>query len=418
MRDASSQPLKTWSTSGMLGSPALTLAALLVLAASAWAFIDDEGNHTAALAMLAISIVLGMVAIAAARDNCRPEGRKANISRGSWWILAILLTLHGGIAWRVVVSSAPHIDCYTFQRDAVESLFHGVDPFGTTHADIYGAKGTAQFYGPGMVVDGRVQVGLQYPPLTLLCAVPGYLLGDVRYGYILAILLSAILVFAVAPGVRGLWVAGFLLLNPLTFLVEYQCWTEPLVWMLLCASAYAAMKKPRWLALALGLFLASKQYNVLAVPLIGLLLRPFAWRSYWKLLGSSVAIAAATVVPFAIWNSHALWHDLVLFHLAQPFRLDALSFAVPFPSALVIGPLILLGFLAWAAWRAAHHAAVFAAAYGIALLLFFSASKQAFFNYYFLIWQALLLAAVLWPTSQALSARLDPTRRQPGLSRP
>jgi hypothetical protein len=208
--------------------------------------------------------------------------------------------------------------------------------------------------------------------------------------------------------VPGLCLAAYLLLNPLTFIVEEHCWTEPLVWMLLCATFYAAIERPRWLALALGLFLASKQYNFLALPLVGILLRPFAWKACWRLLGASLAVAVATLLPFALLNFAALWHDLVLFHLAQPLRQDALSFAVAFPPYMKIGLLLLLVFLAWIARRGIDRTSLFPAAFGMALLLFVSAGKQAFMNYYLLIGQSLLLAAAaLWPATTARASGPD-----------
>jgi hypothetical protein len=88
-----------------------------------------------------------------------------------------------------------------------------------------------------------------------------------------------------------------------------------------------------------------------------------------------------------------LWHDLVFFIYAVPVRRDALSFAIPFPVYAKIGLLLLFAFLVWGARRGAQQPAMFAAAYGTALLLFFSASKLAYLNYYFLSAQALLLAA-------------------------
>ncbi|HWF02215.1 MAG TPA: hypothetical protein VHA06_00935, partial [Candidatus Angelobacter sp.] len=214
--------------------------------------------------------------------------------------------------------------------------------------------------------------------------------------------LSTIFVFALFPDARGLSLAAFVLLAPITYFVEYECWTEPLLWMLLCATVYAAVKRPRWLPLALGLFLASKQYNFLALPFIGYLVRPFSWKTYWKLLVQSLGVALATVLPFAIWNFRGLWHDLILNVFAVPVRQDALSFAIRFPLYAKIGRLLLLAFVVWAARRGTQHAAMFAAAYGMALMLFFSASKMAFLNYYFLIALALwLTAASLWPARRA-----------------
>jgi hypothetical protein len=251
-----------------------------------------------------------------------------------------------------------------------------------------------------MVVNGRVQVGFVYPPLQLIWTLPGYLLGDVRYSYILAIVLSAMLFFAQSPNARSLCAALGLLLNPLTFWVENMCWNEPLVLLMIAATVYAARKQRKWLPFALGLFLASKQYNVLALPFIGCLLgemQPFRWKSYWKLLIESCVVAAATLLPFAIWNPRALWHDLILYLLALPFRTDSLSFARFAPIVLKIGPFLLLAFLAWGVRACKRNPAMFAAGYAIALLIIFPTAKAAFCNYYFLIAQLFLLSASTIP---------------------
>jgi hypothetical protein len=167
--------------------------------------------------------------------------------------------------------------------------------------------------------------------------------------------------------------------------------------MTLSATTYAAVKKRWWLPIALGLFLATKQYNFLALPFIGYLITPFRWKDYLKLTGVSTAIGAATLLPFAIWNFGGLWHDLVLFHLHQPLRQDSVSFAVLFPFTLKIGPLLLAAFIIWATRARCRNPATFAAAFAIALILFVATNKQAFANYYFLIGQGLLLtASALW----------------------
>jgi hypothetical protein len=351
------------------------------------------GSRAANLTMVALAILLALAAMVLAqrRQIAEPGGLRG--SGYLWLLLTALLVLHGFVAAYVIRGGKPQIDCFIWQRDAAATLLQGRDPYGTSHVNIYDADASRRFYGPGMVANGRVLAGLTYPPATLLSALPGYLLGDVRFGYVAAILISAIFVFALFPDERGLLLAAFVLQMPTTYYLEYECWTEPLMWMLLCATVYAAIRRPRWLPLALGFFLASKQYNFLALPFIGYLLRPFSWKAYWKLLGLSLAVAMATVLPFALWNFRALWHDLVFFIYAVPVRRDALSFAIPFPAYAKIGLLLLFAFLVWGARRGARQPAMFAAAYGTALLLFFSASKMAYLNYYFLSAQALLLAA-------------------------
>jgi len=384
------------------------------IAALMWASIimSDPMHHTwgtwgarifIPLSMMMAAALLGSLAVLRKGRPQTADGTP-RAAMTSWLIFAALVAAHTGFAFLYLGQGpAPKIDTFTFQRDASNSLLHGIDPFGGTQANIFDAFHTPLFYGPGMVIDGRVQVGFQYPPLTLAWVLPSYLLGDVRYSYIFAVIISGLFIFLICPTARGLWVVAALFFSPVTVLVEFLCWTEPMILMMLGMSIYAAVKKKWWMPIALGLFLATKQYNVLALPLIGLLIRPFNWKAYWKLTAQSLGVAALTVLPFAIWNFRGLWHDLVLFHLAQPFRTDAVSFAVPFPWFLKVGPLLVIAFIAAAVMLARRTPAMFAAAYGVTLLLFVSTNKQAFTNYYFLIGNVLLLAVAALPRVEKTS---------------
>jgi hypothetical protein len=376
---------------------------------------DYGHNLLLALFLELIALVLGLIGT--------DEAGRSVISvsfikqRASLWIaLAALIFVHFGFALHELrTTTGEDIDSFTFQRDAVQSLLKSEDPFGTTHANIYSPKETRRFYSPDLVVNNRVQVGLQYPPLTFLCALPGYVLGDIRWGFVLAVMAAAILLFAAMPSLLGLIIAACILLSPSTFIVESRCWTEPLVWMMLCAVIYAAIKRPRYLPVALGLFLASKQYSVLGIPLFGFLLPRFSWKAYARLVLYSCSVAAATLLPFALWNFRALWHDLVLFHIAQPFRIDAVSFGVPFPIMQKVGPLLLAIFILWCVRKPKPNPAAFLSAYGMVLLLFFATSKQAFLNYYFLICNTFLLAALLAFHSLPESDQASPLAAEPSV---
>jgi hypothetical protein len=316
-------------------------------------------------------------------------------------VLIALLVVHGAVSIHVLRNSyPPRIDTFSFLQSSVEALARGQDPYGRTQLDIYDEAGTRVYYSPANIgPDGRVLVGLQYPPATLISAVPGYLLGDVRYGFMIAILLSACLIFALMPDIRGLAVVAFLLLNPRTFFVEELCWTEPLVWLFFCATMFAAAKVPRLTPIAAGLLLASKQYNVLALPLLALLcpvpLRPGRTLATF---GKTLAVCSATLLPFVLWNYHGLWHDLVVFHAAQPFRKDALSLAVIDPWLQKLSVPLLLCYYVWVYLRPQKQRPGFGPVFGAALLLFFAFSKQAFLNYYFLISLIFILSGALnWP---------------------
>jgi len=374
----------------------LTCAGFLVIAAdSVYTF---GRSPTKALAFLLPAILLGMAGISRTRGEAPVHPGPRRSVRVLWVILAALAAFHCVLAVPLCQQADTHIDTYTFLRDSCKTLLAGADPYGGTQADIYGPPQNREFYGPGMVTNGRVKLGFPYPPLQLLWGLTGYLLGDVRFSYILAVVLAACFLFSANPGVRSLWVAGVLLLNPLTFYVEDRCWNEPLVLLALCAALYTARRHPAWLPLALGLFLAAKQYNIVALPFLGCLLgshRPFS-RPYWRLFGLSCAVAALTLLPFALWNLHGFWRDLVLFNLQHPFRRDTLTFAARLPFLLHLRAVLVILFLVWAVRVCKPIPAMFVAGYALALTVLVS-TDMAFANYYFLIAQALLVSVTVPP---------------------
>ena len=381
-------------------SAAFLLACAGVFALTASVCVTGDWDHVAipGLVVAGFAIVMSVAGLLQARRSwfVRATSAAARLPLRKLWFAALVLHAITAICMERAVTGTD-IDTYTFQREACSRFLHGIDPYGGTEENIYSPADSARFYGPDVVKDGRVQVGLQYPPLTLWWVLPGYLLGDVRYSYVLAVMLAAWLLFKL--GDSGAWVSLALLVNPLTFYIENRCYTEPLALLMLCATVYAAVKQRTWLFLVLGLFLASKQYNFLALPLLGFLLPKFSWNGLLKLTGKAVAVAVATVLPFAAWNVKALAHDTVWFHLAQPFRPDAVSFAVVWPVLLKVGPILWMALLGWMVYRAPKLPALFAGGFGVALLIFIATGKQAFANYYFLIGYALLLASAALPAA-------------------
>jgi hypothetical protein len=403
-------------------SATLPMCAGACVFAGAMCGMDGWGeNRAVGLGFLTLAAALGVAWIARSPGEIVGTVKaEAGGARG-WPVLAVLLLAHGLAAFlycRAV--PAGDIDCYTFQLVSEQRLVQGTNPYGKAQADVYTAEQTQRYYGPGMVVGGRVQVGLQYPPITLAWILPGYLLGDIRYSYVLAVLVAATALFALWPSGRNLGLAAFLLLNPVTFLVENRCWTEPMVLLGVCATVYAAERRRWWLPIALGLLLATKQYNFLLLPFVPYLCRAFSWKAYGRLMGGAVGVAVLTALPFAVWGPRALMHDLVLFHLRQPFRWDSLSFAVVWPGFQATGIGLVTIFTVWSLWRVREtstqsaqaqafvpsgaKAPMFAVAYGVSLLLFVATSKQAFFNYYFLIGEVFMLAAAAIPRHRGTAA--------------
>jgi hypothetical protein len=118
----------------------------------------------APLGMVLIAIILSIAAVAlSAREECSVDPVQSG-TRRLWLIFAALLLIHGWLAFLCCKAMpAETIDTFTIQRDVCQSLVQGIDPYSTTHANIFDSSNTALFYGPGMVVNGRVQVGFQYP---------------------------------------------------------------------------------------------------------------------------------------------------------------------------------------------------------------------------------------------------------------
>ena len=320
--------------------------------------------------------------------------------------LPSLLLLHFAIGvWVIRTSPSPVIDVYAIHRQSLDELLRGENPFAMTFANIYSST---IMYGPGQILNGRLDFGYCYPPLNLLLALPGHVLfGDYRYSYLACVSISGALLGLALPGRRATLAAALLLLTPRGFYVIEHGWTDPVVALLVCSTVICAVRAPRLLPVSLGLLLFSKQYTFLLIPaIIALLLFKQSWRLKRRTLLLSAAIGSALTLPFLLWNPRAFLWDVVALQFHSPFRPDSLSY-LAFIASLG-GPRLpsLVGFaaalpaVALSLRRGARTAAGFAASTALTLLLFFAFNKQAFCNYYFLCIAGLCAAAAAWPASE------------------
>jgi hypothetical protein len=298
--------------------------------------------------------------------------------------------------WMIHASPDPRIDVYVFQRDASAALLSGHDPYGMSHPYL---GPDPRFYGPGMLVDGRLHIGFPYPPLSAFLCLPGHLFGDYRYSHLAAMTLAGGIMAFLWPGPLATGAAALFLFTPRGFFVLEQGWTEPLVVLALVATVACAGRFRRALPYGLGLFFAVKQYSVLAAPLVALLLpRPLRWRDAWGVAWRAVAVALVMTLPLALVDVPAFVHDVVVIQVWQPFRFDALSFlalfaghGVQLPTALAFVALAAL--MALALLRVPRTPSGFALGVAVSFLSFFAFNKQAFCNYYYFVVGALCLAA-------------------------
>jgi hypothetical protein len=367
-----------------------TAVAVLFVAISRGRAFGEYSRLGAILLIPAVTLCAAGIFISSTSEP-RPMHQRDQVLLRLLFCTAVLYQL---IATMRIIQNLPGgiIDVYLFQQRSAAALLHKVDPYTLTTPNIYGLN--RHFYGSGVVVNGRVQIGFPYPPASLFFVLPFYLMGDIRFAYITAILLSAGLVMAFRTDLVTTSVASLLLLSPVTLFVESQSWTEPFVLLALTFTIYASVKERWWLPIALGIFFASKQYSVLAIPFLPLLLGEHRWKPVvWRLLAKSLGVSAALTVPMAVWNWHGFCRDVILFQLRQPFRPDALTLGnlfFPFPQYLILAFVVFGTFFSLS--KARPHPSMFAACFGFTFLIFVCTNKQAFCNYYFLVIQTFLLA--------------------------
>jgi uncharacterized membrane protein len=300
----------------------------------------------------------------------------------------LLLLIHFFMgAWVIRHTPQPQIDVHVVQQAGCEALAHGRNPYAIRTRDLYGPD--SHYYPPGAVKDGRLTFGCPYPPLSILLALPGYLLGgDFRYAQLLALTLAATLMALARGGRLGFAAAALFLLTPRGFYVLEHGWTEPFVVMLLAATVFCACRRPRWTPLALGLLLVSKQYIFVALP-AALLLAPRPWVSgaFWRFWLVAVITGLVVTLPMALWNAHEFLNSVL--NIRDVFRIESLSYLsllarqtgwrgggwVKFVAIVPAAVLVLR--------KAPRSPSGFAAGTALLLMVLFAFASHASANYYF-----------------------------------
>ena len=315
-------------------------------------------------------------------------------------------------------SSTIWSDVLMSQQKACHYLARGVNPYTARYPNIYGVN--TPLYAPGMVdADNNLRFGFGYPPLSLLMMLPAYLITcDIRYGLAAALAVSAVLIGLAVEGRLGVLAAAAMLAAPQWTRMLKFGWIEPVMLLNFSLMMFCACRWRRGLPWALGLFLATKQYSILALPLFPLLFDSRIDGKGWpKSLFKTAIVLAVINGPFFLWNPAAFVQSLVTAHFMQSFRPDALSFTawiyrhsggwvLPMWVAL---PAIFIA-TGESLWRGVRSPAGFAAAMTLVLLVFFAFNKQAFCNYYYFMIAAAWwsVAAAKLPMSQSAVTGTDP----------
>lgn len=360
--------------------------------------------------LLPISFLLGLVAITlfviSYAWRTMPGGR--------FRFAGVLACYFGLGGWVILTVPNPGLDVWIFQTRACDHLLHGRDPYAQGYLNPYAHT---RFYSPSSLKDGQIQA-FPYPPLSLLLVLPGYLLGDVRWSLLAAMVATAGFMTAAGraaglPAGHPAELAGVALLcHPRGFELLQGAWTEPLLAVAVAAGTWAMARGVRSApALALMALVSLKPYGLLWAPALAASKR-LSW------FGLTMAAAGTLVIalPFLLWDPAALWRGVVAFHLHSPFRSDCLSLSAAMARFSGYQPPALLGFLAagvvaaWVMWRGTQRLSGTAVGAAAICLAFFLFNKGAFLNYYWLT-EAFLALAV--PLIAGECARASANDRRP-----
>jgi hypothetical protein len=319
------------------------------------------------------------------------QGRRGSLL--SFCVAALALFAARGLS--LIASPDPIIDVFTILTEACRLLTDGVNPYTQTYPDIYLARDGISAYPPM----------LNYPPGLVYWLLPfGTFAKDIRAGYIVADVAAAVVLYSVARKVgKSEAFARYLALSwaafPTCLFTLEQAWVDAFLIMTIALLVWCLLDG-RWVAagVAAGFTLAAKQYAVIFVPFIAIWLfrrpdldRPKAVR----LVLSSTLTVLALYLPFFLAAPKTLFTCLVTSLLAQPRRLDALTwialleneFGVSLPSAAILG-ISASAVVALTLAPAVKKTASLGLCLGCSVLLHgvvFLFGKQAFCNYYQLL---------------------------------
>ncbi len=274
----------------------------------------------------------------------------------------------------------------------------------------------------------REQVALThfaYFPGTALTAAAWRLLPGPLDDYRLFVLLATLASFAAvllfhAPTEWRLAVAAAVVANPLAVRAAWFGTADaPSLLCLLLAFAFVTRRRPTAAAASLAAAVLLKQFALVAVPFVALMLVARATRD--ELRRAAVvfgAIVAAGVLPFLVADAGAFWHDTISYG-SGTYRIIGYGLSAILLHAGVVNdrygnypfvPIALVTWLpatVWLLWNQHRARALWTGAAGFAASIFLLLFVARVFQNSYLIWPLVGIA------SAALLAAAEPVRHEP-----
>src|SRR5450759_462292 len=239
--------------------------------------------------------------------------------RRAVWITVSTAVLLAALAPLAVPN--PYIDVWNWMQTCGRALLHGVHPYTVQ----------APEFTHGALDYGSTPTVFPYMPLVLVAAAPWIaVVGDYRFELALCLPIAVALLRAAG---RRLRVDGWMIdavtlafvLHPRATLMVIKGYQEPLLVVVLALFVYLAARDEDGYGQAIAFFLlpALKQYVVAPVLIYAAMRRRRKWA-----IAIGAAVAAATIVPFVVWNARATI-DGILYLMRAPigFRDDSDSLA-------------------------------------------------------------------------------------------
>jgi len=276
--------------------------------------------------------------------------------------------------------------------------------------------GTALSHGKNIYTITGI-TGATFRPLEGFAYLPGAavlvwafhaLFGDVRYGLLAAMTVTALTLARVRNSASIVVLGAFVLLYPKALFGLAQSWVDPLILAAVCLTAFAVERgRMGWAVVAFAICLTCKQQAWLMLPLAA------CWRQFgWRRATRSAALAVALMIPWIVTAPQAFYRGAIEYNLSLAPRYNSLSLITtalwhgihPGLAVLIVAT---VGTMVVAGLRSCHDTYGFLVSSAAVVAVFNLTNKQSFFNEWELVAGLALLAMVFSSTDEARAPCLD-----------
>ena len=226
------------------------------------------------------------------------------------WLVLALIVASGIVMRGVAIAASAHgpyapVDVYTVDKQASRALLNFQNPYDVSY-----------------VVQGASTNIFAYLPLVPIYYAPFYMFGDIRYGSIVADVLTIVALYFIARSFEpraANYAALIYALLPVSIWLTSVSATNIMVGTAFLTVSIALIQQKRFgLGSAVfGLGMASNQLVILLFPIFCL----YFWRvSQLRSIAYSLAVSALLILPALILSPAHFLSDVLSFQFSRPFQ--------------------------------------------------------------------------------------------------